>query len=250
MCWITLAVSLVILISIGILIGMRPMKIAHEPAHEGVETVDARLAYNSVSRWPIFNFERYVILRALNQFKPKGRLMDIGCGPGYLVARISRRYPYVEAVGLDNNEMAVTLAKNNWPSVNYNNLEFILGDTQELPISSNSVDFIVSSLSMHHWTDVQLVFQEFHRVLKPGGQLLVFDLRRDAPHYFYCVLKFGQAFFAPKVIRKINCAVGSFWAAYTPSEIQEIVNKLPLENLRIKSSFGWMLISASKASKF
>ncbi len=58
-------------------------------------------------------------------------------------------------------------------------MAFLLGDAQKLPFNDNTVDFLVTSLSVHHWADAFIGISEIHRVLKPGGQLLIFDLRRD-----------------------------------------------------------------------
>lgn len=91
MAWIVLVVLLAVLVVI-IAVGSRPMKIPREPDREGVQDAEAVQAYDCVSRWPIFAVERGIVLKALTQYRPQGILVDIGCGPGYLAARISRRF--------------------------------------------------------------------------------------------------------------------------------------------------------------
>jgi ubiquinone/menaquinone biosynthesis C-methylase UbiE len=244
--WLLITILLILLVSIAILFLIRPMKVPRDTSHEKADNDDSIIAYNCVSSWAIFKLERHIIIKALNKIKITGRLLDVGCGPGYLAAQLSQKYPDVKITGLDNSEMTVTLARSNWPSIAYDNLEFIVGDAQRLPVTDDYFDVVISSLSLHHLTDAQAAFREIHRVLKPGGRFLIFDLRRDAPYYFYLLLKAGQALLAPKAIKKTNGAVGSFWAAYTTSEIKTIVSNIPWENLLIKSSSGWMLISGSK----
>jgi SAM-dependent methyltransferase len=240
----------IVVLSVIAIFAIRPMRILHDPTKERIEDAAALQTYHRVSRWPIFTFERHIVLIALSKIKPKGQLVDIGCGPGYLAAQISQKFPDVKIAGLDINELTLKNAKRTWLPDLYPGLEFLIGDAQQLPFLDSSLDFIVSSLSLHHWRDVQAVFQEIFRTLKPGGNVLIFDLRRDSPSYFYWALKIGQTFLAPKSIRNINGAVGSFWAAYTPSEIEAIVHGIPIDNLQIKSGFGWMLIFGNKPDKF
>ena len=247
---IALIVFSIVVLSLIAIFAISPMRIPHDSTREGVEDAAALQAYYRVSRWPIFTFERHIVLKALSEIKPKGQLLDVGCGPGYLVAQIKQKFRDVKIVGLDINELTLKNAKRAWLPDLYPGLEFLTGDAQQLPFPDCSLDFIVSSLSLHHWSDAPGVFQEIFRTLKPRGNILIFDLRRDSPSYFYWALKIGQAFLAPESIRNINGAVGSFWAAYTPSEIEAIVLGIPIDNLRIKSGFGWMLISGNKPDKF
>jgi ubiquinone/menaquinone biosynthesis C-methylase UbiE len=249
MWWKFIIALLVILVTIAVISLCRPMRIPRKPDREGVGDEESYRAYDRTSRWPIFALERYIILKALVKTKPEGWLVDVGCGPGYLAARISRKFPDITVTGLDISELTVIIARRNWPSVNYDNLEFITGDAQRLPFPQNSVNFVVSSLSLHHWPDARMAFHEIHRVLRPGGRFLIFDLKRDGPGYFYYALKIGQALLAPGAIRRTNGAVGSFWAAYTPAELKTILYEISVENLRIEPHFGWMLIRGSKSEK-
>lgn len=247
--WCLVIALLIIGLAIITVLVIRPMRIPRDPSREGAEDEAASLAYYRTSSWPLFVFERHIILKALAKMKPKGWLVDIGCGPGFLTAKISQKYKDIEMVGLDNSNLALRNAKRTWPVDLYPELNLIIGDAQRLPFSDNSVEFIISSLSLHHWPDAGGVFQEIFRTLKPGGKFLIFDLRRDSPRYVYLALKIGQAFLAPKAIRMINGAVGSFWSAYTPAEIMMTTQNVPLKNLRIESHFGWMFISGIKTEK-
>jgi ubiquinone/menaquinone biosynthesis C-methylase UbiE len=246
--WLVIALLVIGLAVITVLVS-RPMRIPRDQSREGAEDEASSQAYYRTSRWPLFVFERYLILKALGTNKPNGWLVDVGCGPGFLTAKISQKYKDNKVVGLDNSILALENAKRTWPADLYPELNLIIGDAQRLPFSDNSVEFIISSLSLHHWPDAGGVFQEIIRTLKPGGKFLIFDLRRDSPRYVYLALKIGQAFLAPKAIRMINGAVGSFWSAYTPDEIIMTIQNIPLKNLRIESHFGWMFISGIKTEK-
>jgi len=245
MAWIVAVVLTVVLVVI-IVLGSRPMKISREPDREGIEDAEAVQAYDRVSRWPIFTLERQMILNALTKHQPEGLLVDVGCGPGYLASRIRRRFPSLRVSGVDISDQMLVIAKHNWPSRSYMNLEFLAGDAQRLPFADGTVDFAVSSLSLHHWVDPRVAFREVHRILKPGGQFLLFDLRRDGPRFFYYALKLGQALLAPRAIRCTNGAVGSFWSSYTPAELKEVLITAPWQELQIQSGLGWMFAWGSK----
>jgi ubiquinone/menaquinone biosynthesis C-methylase UbiE len=243
--WSRALIALAVILAAAIIL-FRPMRIPREPDREGAEDEEAFLAYDRTSRWPFFVWERHIIMNALEKTRLEGRLVDIGCGPGYLAARLSRKYPQLKVTALDISEVTLAIARRNWPPDEYKNLEFLAGDAQRLPLTNASADFIVSSLSLHHWQDARQAFTEIQRVLKPGGRFLVFDLRRDSPAFVYYTLKIGQALVTPEATRRTNGAVGSFWAAYTPAELASILDGLPLDNLRITRRFGWMIIEASR----
>jgi len=239
-------ITIVVLVLLTVLLLTRAMSVPRDSSREHPDTPASIIAYHHVSRWPIFSLERAVILNALSKRVPSGIMVDIGSGPGYLAADINQKYRGLKIVGLDNSILAETLAKQAWHK-EINGLEFVIADAHRLPVASASLDFVVSSLSLHHWENASTVFDEIMRALKPGGQFLIFDLRRDAPTYFYYALIIGQAIFAPRAIKNTNGAIGSFWAAYTPVEINEILSKMPLQDIQIKPSFGWMLISGTKS---
>jgi ubiquinone/menaquinone biosynthesis C-methylase UbiE len=239
-------ITIVVLVLLTVLLLTRAMSVPRDSSREHPDTPASIIAYHHVSRWPIFYLERAVILNALSKRVPSGIMVDIGSGPGYLAADINQKYRGLKIVGLDNSILAETLAKQAWHK-EINGLEFVIADAHRLPVASASLDFVVSSLSLHHWENASTVFDEIMRALKPGGQFLIFDLRRDAPAYFYYALVIGQAIFAPRAIKNTNGAIGSFWAAYTPAEINAILSKMPLQDIQIKPSFGWMLISGTKS---
>ena len=249
MTWImALTLSAVVIIILIVLLA-RPMKIPREPDREGVEDEDAVRAYNRVSRWPIFTLERSIVMHALTKHQPRGWLLDVGCGPGYLVARISRSFPDLSVIGLDISDQMATIAKNNWLSSSRGNKGFLVGDAQRLPFSDNTIDYVVSSLSLHHWKDAPAALREIYRVLKPGGRFLVFDLRRDGRRFFYYLLVLGQLILGPKAIRRTNGAVGSFWASYTAPELETMLSEIPFRQWQVQRRFGWMLASGSGGSK-
>jgi ubiquinone/menaquinone biosynthesis C-methylase UbiE len=242
-----LVIPAVILLIPVVVAATRPMKIPREPDREGLQENDAVAAYYRTSRWPIFIVERNIMSREINKDQPSGIIIDIGCGPGFLSERISKTFHNSEVIGLDLNEEMIDIAEKRWPPSLYDNLEFLVGDGERMPFADNSIDYIVSSLSLHHWKNAERAFTEMYRVLKPGGQVIVFDLRRNSPRWFYYALHFGQAI-SPRAIRRTNGAVGSFWSSYTPNEIGKILAGTPFKECTVGKQFGWLLIRCNKTA--
>jgi ubiquinone/menaquinone biosynthesis C-methylase UbiE len=242
--WYTLAV-IVFLLGLLLWLALKPVTIRREPGREGEQKGQAVTDYANMGRGPLFRFERFLVMNSLKQLKPTGVMVDIGCGPGYLAYALKRQYPGLRLIGLDNNVEMLKYAKQGKTNKEHG-LELILGDAEQLPIAENSLDFAVTSLSMHHWANPQTVFREIKKALKPGGQFLIFDLRRNSPRLFYWTLLVGQ-YFSPPSIRRTNGGVGSFWSSYTPSEIYKIVAADNFTQFKIETHFGWMVVVGRKS---
>ncbi|MDP2919141.1 MAG: class I SAM-dependent methyltransferase [Dehalococcoidia bacterium] len=245
MTWFITALIAVV-ITVFVYIGSRPVRIPREPDREGIGDEEALRAYDRVSRWPIFGYERRIVLKALSTLNLRGTLVDIGCGPGYLAARIEREFPGLRVIGLDNDDQILRIAVKNWTPRSYPDMTFLAGDVHRLPFGDNSLDCVVASLSFHHWTDAQTGLREIHRVLKPGGHLVIMDMRRDGWRFFYWALVVGEALVEPAPLRRINGAVGSFWSSYTTAEVESLLGSLEWQDVSIKESWGWFVARCQK----
>lgn len=103
-----------------------------------------------------------------------GTVLDIGSGPGRLIAEIARRRPGLEVVGVDPSADMLTRARRRTASLA--NARAVLAPAEDIPLDDDSVDVVVSTLSSHHWADSAEALAEQHRVLCPGGRLWVVDL--------------------------------------------------------------------------
>ena len=242
--WIVLGL---VLISI-LFLGLTRVKLPRQSGFEGIESPEVVQAYDRISRWPQFKVLRRIIVRELRKYHPKGMLVDAGCGPGYLVAVIARALPDLRITGSDISEEMTAKATRNLAALGFGSrVEFRQGDVQKLPFVDSSVDFVISTLSLHHWSDPPQAFREIHRVLKPGGQFLVFDLRRDCRRFFYGLVWFAQTFVVPEAMRATNEPINSVLSSYTPDELAAFVASLPLKQWRVKPGWGWMFLWGQKA---
>jgi ubiquinone/menaquinone biosynthesis C-methylase UbiE len=104
-------------------------------------------------------------------------VLDVGTGPGRVPRLVAAAYPTVEVEGVDLSPEMIARATSTANKTRTSNLRFRLGDVAALPFADNSVDLVVSTLSLHHWDDPAAGLDEIVRVLGPSGQAWIYDFR-------------------------------------------------------------------------
>jgi SAM-dependent methyltransferase len=113
-----------------------------------------------------------------------GRVLEIGCGPGHLSVRLVRSGLVVTGLDLDEGMIERARLSADRIAPGPERPTFVVGDVAALPFADSSFDVIVSTLSMHHWSDPQAGLEEIARVLRPGAKALIWDFPSDRPHPF------------------------------------------------------------------
>jgi len=113
--------------------------------------------------------------RALGHLLPPFDVADIGCGEGYLTIEAASWARTV--VGIDRSAEVLQRAKALAARRHVKNVEWKKGDLARLPLANESVDIALLSQSLHHADDVSDAIAEAARILRPGGRLLILDLR-------------------------------------------------------------------------
>jgi ubiquinone/menaquinone biosynthesis C-methylase UbiE len=235
-----IALAVIVVVLILSIIASRRVEIPRRVSPEGIEDNEVVEAYDRINRWPQFRALRRMFVTELKRHSPEGVLVDVGCGPGQLIAGIARSLPHLSIIGVDIAEEMLQKAGNNLASMGLaEKVSFRRGDMQGLPLESDSIDFVVSTLSLHHWSQPKQAIEEIHRVLKPGGQFLIFDLRRDSPRAAYWIVRFAQSFILPAALGRINEPTGSFMASYTPAEVKATMSDTPFHKWRVKPGLFW-----------
>lgn len=110
-------------------------------------------------------------------FARAGRVLDVGTGPGHLVASLARLVPDAQIHGVD---VLLAMLERGNALVTRNGLadrtSFTVADVAELPFADGQFDLVLSTLSLHHWADPARGLVEIRRVLIPGRTARIYDV--------------------------------------------------------------------------
>ena len=155
----------------------------------------AATTYDSVASLQRFVGEQLIetycdatLIQKLQQ--PGSTLLDIGSGTGFFTDKLRCKFPQSHVIGLDIAEGMLRYAKNEKTSLN----SWVCGDAESLPLQTQSVDLIFSSLAIQWCENLTELMKEFKRVLKPDGKVILSTLGPETLHELRTAWKCVDAF--------------------------------------------------------
>jgi SAM-dependent methyltransferase len=159
---------------------------------------------------------------ALAQLNPGETVLDLGSGGGIDVLLSARRVgPTGKAYGLDMTDEMLALAGENKRKAGVQNVEFLKGEIENIPLPDNSVDVIISNCVINLSGDKDRVLREAFRVLKPGGRFAVSD-----------VVTRGQML--PEIRRSVMAWVGCIAGALEENDYRNKLAAAGFERIEIE----------------
>lgn len=144
-------------------------------SYDSAASAYAEHLFNELEQKPL---DKHLLNRFAETVRGQGRAADLGCGPGHVSKYLSEQD--VDVIGIDLSPEMVRCATRLCPGV-----EFQTGDMKSLDLPAESLAGIVAFYSIVHFdpSDLDAVFRECRRVLKPGGSmLLAFHIGDEAVH--------------------------------------------------------------------
>jgi SAM-dependent methyltransferase len=212
-------------------------------SHEGLDDPAVARGFGLMAKMPPLRLLRWGVVRRAVTAVSAGGAADLGCGPGDLVMTLAQMAPGLAVTGVDLSEEMLAQAEERAEALGLGDrVSFRQGDAADIPFPDGSLDLVVSTLSLHHWSDPVAVLDEIARVLRPGGSFLIFDLRRDLAGPSWLLLWFVTHVVVPRSLRRVNEPLGSRNAAYTPGEAAELASRSTLRGWRVTPGPLWLLI--------
>ena len=148
----------------------------------------------------------------------KGKVLDSGCGPGFMIIELAKKFTECEFVGIDLSEPLLEIAGNKNQKEGLNErIKFLKADVLNIPFPDNYFDFVININMLHLVEEPVKMINEIERVLKPEGFFFITDLRKSILGILEKEIK----------------------SALTPKEANELITRSNLSKGKFSSDLIW-----------
>ncbi len=149
-------------------------------------------------------------------------VVDLGSGGGFDCFLAAKQVGETgKVIGVDMTAEMISKARGNAKKMETNNVEFRLGEIENLPVADNSADIIMSNCVINLSPDKQSVYRDAFRVLKPGGRLAISDIVATAQ-------------LPENVQQNLALVAACVWGAATIDDTEKMLKKAGFQEIRIK----------------
>jgi ubiquinone/menaquinone biosynthesis C-methylase UbiE len=235
--WILVVAGIVLALLFPVLVGLPRVDMPRRPEAEGFDDDATGAGYSEIQERVEFKSMRRTVVKHVLDAIKKSRdakaldVLDLGCGTGHLIKdihdEIGKAGIRATMHGIDIGAASIRECKEHIAKVGLADVDIKEGDGARMPLLDGSMDVVITSLSLHHWSKPESVLSDIHRVLKPGGRLILWDLRRDARKFYHHAF---DRWFTPRMPEPLKSAgdpYRSMLSAYTPAEIDGILKRTP-----------------------
>ena len=172
-------------------------------------------------------------------------VLEVAPGPGYLAIELARLGNY-RVVGLDISRSFVEMARRNAQDAGVA-VTFEQGNASSMPFGPDSFDFIVCRAAFKNFSEPVQALNEMHRVLRPGGKALIFDLRPDAsPEAITAEVKnMGLGWFN-SLLTKLTFKCMLLKTAYSREQFRQMASQTPFKSCEITEDGIGLAVTLTK----
>jgi ubiquinone/menaquinone biosynthesis C-methylase UbiE len=209
----------------------------------GMEGAVARW-YAALTKKSLEDF-RALAKRIAKELPPQGKVLEVAPGPGYFAIELAKLGSY-EITGLDISETFVEIARVSAEKAGVK-VDFRRGNASNMPFDDEAFDFLLCRAAFKNFSEPKRALGEMHRVLRPGGQALIIDLRRDASRKSINAAVDGMKVGTVNgILTKLTFRFMLLKRAYTKAEFEQMISNAHFRGFQIREDIIGLEILLSK----
>ncbi len=190
--------------------------------------------YSGLTRKSMDEFKALARATA-EKLPPRASVLEVAPGPGYFAIELAKLGDY-QITGLDISETFVEIARANAAEAGVR-VDFQQGNTSKMPAEDASFDYLLCRAAFKNFSEPVRALQEMYRVLKPGGQALIIDMRGDASNESIKQAVDGMSLGAVNgLITRLTFRFMLVKRAYTRTQFEEMIAETKFHGVEFRES--------------